>query len=266
MHRRYSTASLLLAILFGLGSLSWAQEQTADRFHWTGKLAADKVLEIKNVNGEIDASGVAGDQIEVTALKSGIDRDEVKVELVNTADGVTICAVYPGNTCEGGESWHSHTRDIHAKVDFTVRLPRNLRFTAVNVNGRVQTEGLGRFVKATTVNGSVDVATSSWAQATSVNGSVHVSMGRADWQGTLKITSVNGSVELNMPTDLNADVHFSSVNGQLRSDFPVTISGNSGFRWGPKSMRGRIGSGGRDLEVSTVNGSVDIRKGGGGAI
>jgi hypothetical protein len=253
---RHYRPLLALAIMLGLGLLSQAQD-TADSFHWTGKLAANQLLQIKNVSGAIDAEGVQGDTVEVSAVKSGPDRDQVRVEVVQTGDGVTICAVYPGSTCDGGGKSHGN---IKAKVDFTVRLPRNLRFSASNVNGRVRAEDLGRPVKVNTVNGGIEVSSSSWVSATSVNGAVRVSMGSADWDGKLKINTVNGSIVLDMPVDLSAEVSFSSVNGSLTSDFPLNVQGGA-FTHGPKRLRGTIGNGGRELDVSTVNGSLQIHKG-----
>lgn len=262
MKRTCSVLAIILAFFFALAPAIWAQTQSGDEWRWTGRLNPDQLLQIKNVNGSIDASGVNGETIEVVAYKSGEDKDQVRVELVNGPEGVTICAVYPGhnNRCEAGGSYHQDTRDVHAKVEFTVKVPRTLRFDATTVNGKVRGDELGRFVKASTVNGSVDVSTDAWAQATSVNGGVKVRMGRADWDGTLKISTVNGSIDLEVPASLNTDVRFSSVNGSLESDLPVTISSQSG-RWGPKKLEGRIGSGGRELNVNTVNGSLHIRNG-----
>ena len=247
---------LILAIVLGLCSLSRAQD-SADSFHWTGKLAANQLVQIKNISGAIDAEGVPGDTVDVSAVKSGPDRDQVRVEVVQTGEGVTICAVYPGSTCDGGGRSHGN---IKAKVDFTVRVPRNLRFSASNVNGRIRAEDMGRALKVTTVNGGIEASSSSWVSATSVNGAVRVSMGSADWDGKLKITTVNGSIVLDMPADLNAEVSFSSVNGSLSSDFPLTMQGGA-INHGPKRLRGTIGNGGRELEVSTVNGSLEIHKG-----
>ena len=91
-----------------------------------------------------------------------------------------------------------------------------------------------------------------------VNGSVKGRMGNAGWNGILKIASVNGSVELEMPDGLSANVDFKSVNGGINSDFPISISGFVGH-----SAHGQIGSGGRELEIRTVNGSVTLKKAGG---
>jgi len=252
----------VFATAFLLSGYLVAQDQGRE-FHWSGKLAAEQVVEIKNINGKIAASPASGDQVEVTAEKSGPDADRVKVEVVPSADGVTICAIYPSGffgsssrSCEPGEHWHAN--NVHGdrtKVDFTVHLPENLRFSAQNINGSVKAEGLGRFVRASSVNGSVHVSTKSWAQLSSVNGSIEGRMGRADWSGTLKISTVNGSIELELPSSLSADVKFRSVNGRLNSDFPLTVSGTFGGR----KMDGRVGNGGRELVVETVNGSVSLR-------
>src|SRR5262249_32283686 len=105
-----------LIVFFGVpcvSILSWAAPQSADsgrEFHWKGRLAAEQVVEIKNVNGEIEASSASGDEVEVTAIKSGEGSEDIKIEVVPHGDGVTICAVYPAawigreNRCEPGES------------------------------------------------------------------------------------------------------------------------------------------------------------------
>jgi DUF4097 and DUF4098 domain-containing protein YvlB len=258
--KRFPRRICVPAILLLLGSLAWGQTQSGDEWRWSGKLNPDQLLQIKNVNGSIQANGVTGDTIEVVAMKSGEDKDQVRVEMVNGPEGITICAVYPGedNRCTAGGEYHQQVHDVHAKVDFTVKIPRDLRFDAQTVNGPVRAEDLGKVAKVSSVNGGVTVSTDAWAQASSVNGSVSVRMGRAEWDGTLKIASVNGSIDLEMPSNLNTSVKFRSVNGSLQTDLPLTISHSSG-RWGPKNVEGQIGSGGRELDVSTVNGSLHIR-------
>ena len=258
--RTHRSLWLVPAMALLLSGYLVAQDQGRE-FHWSGTLAAEKIVEIKNINGTIAADAASGDQIEVTAVKSGPDADKVKIEVVPSAEGITFCAIYPGvlfgtsGSCEPGGHWHSsNIRGNNTKVDFTVHLPENLRFTAQNVNGSVKAEELGRFVHASSVNGSVRVSTKSFAELSSVNGSIQGRMGRADWSGTLKIATVNGSVDLTMPSTLSADVKFHSVNGRLNSDFPLTVSGT----FGERRMDGKIGNGGRELVIDTVNGSVSL--------
>jgi hypothetical protein len=259
MHLPSARPRLLLAVTaVCLLAASALAQDNGRTFHWQGKLAPDQLVTIKNINGVIEANGTAGDQVDVTAEKSGAQADQVQIKVQQTSSGVTLCAIYPGNDSDSCDShWHSNNvRGDKAKVDFHVSVPRNLRFDAENVNGSVTAQDMGRPVHASSVNGGVHVSTASWAEASSVNGSVECSMGSTDWSGRLKIDTVNGSVKLALPADANTEVKFSSVNGHLNSEFPITISGV----FGSHSAHGTIGNGGRELTVETVNGSVELTK------
>ena len=59
-----------------------------------------------------------------------------------------------------------------------------------------------------------------------------------------------------MPSQLSTEVQASTVNGEIESDYPVLVTG----KFGPRRMRGTIGSGGRSLNLSTVNGGIKLRK------
>lgn len=254
---------LTLIALLGLAlfnSAAWGDDQGRE-FHWTGKLSADQLVQVKGVSGNIDAEGATGDQVEVTAEKSGPKADQVKIQVTTLGDGIVICAIYPGSSESCSPSWHaSHVKGDDAKVHFTIHMPKNLRFSGQTVNGDVTAKDMGRVVRGETVNGSVQISTSAWADAETVNGSIKAKIGNADWSGTLSFQSVNGSVELELPDDLSADVKFHSLNGQISSDFPITISGSFVGR----SAKGRIGNGGRELSIETVNGDVQLKKAGGG--
>jgi hypothetical protein len=46
------------------------------------------------------------------------------------------------------------------------------------------------------------------------------------------------------------------VNGSITSDFPVVVSG----RLDPRQANLKLGSGGRRLDMQTVNGSIQLRR------
>ena len=238
----------------------------AQDFDWKGRIAGGKWLEVKGVNGAVRAQGVPGNEAEVTARKVSGDRgepDDVEIRVVEHEDGVTICAVYPTprearreNTCEPGDDWHSSTRDNDTKVHFTVRVPAGVKFRGATVNGEMEAEGLDADAVVSTVNGSVRVSTTGFAEAHTVNGSIDAVMGRADWADEADFRTVNGSIDLTFPGELNAELRAETVNGDIESDWPVTVRG----RFGPKRVSGTIGRGGRSLHLSTVNGDITLRK------
>ena len=237
----------------------------AQDFNWKGRIASGKRLEVKGVNGDVRAAAASGGEAVVTAAKHAhrSDPDEVEIRVVEHEDGVTICAVYPTprrarreNNCEPGDRWHSSTEDNDVTVDFEVQVPAGVQFTGATVNGEMSVEGLKADVKASTVNGSVRVTTTGLAEASTVNGSVYVEMGRANWTDELEFSTVNGRITLLLPDKLDTEVRASTVNGEIESDYPLTISG----RFGPRRLRGTIGNGGRTLNLSTVNGEIRLKK------
>jgi DUF4097 and DUF4098 domain-containing protein YvlB len=246
-------------------ALLLAAPASAQDFHWTGRLAAGKRLEIKGVNGSIRTVAATGGEIDVSARKTArrSDPDEVKIEVVPSDEGVTICAVYPTprrarreNTCEPGDGWHSSTDNNDVNVDFTIKLPAGIVFSGETVNGEIDAEGVGADAMVSTVNGSINVEASGHVEASTVNGSIRASMGRADWSSEAEFSTVNGGITLTLPGNLNAEVSAQTVNGDLETDFPLTVTG----KFGPRHMRGTIGSGGRYLKLSTVNGSIHLIK------
>ncbi len=258
-----------IPILMTLGAVAAAAPASlmAQDFEWSGRLAAGQAVEVKGINGDIEALQASGNQVEVTAVKKEGHRgyaDEVTFEVLEHDGGVTICAMYPNepgkreNECREGGHGRMSVHDNDTEVRFTVRVPAGVDFVGRTVNGSIDTGPLDGNVRAYTVNGGIEIAASGFAQANTVNGSIRASVGRADWSGDLDFQTVNGSITLELPADLNARVEASTVNGDMHTDFPLTIQG----RWGPRSLKGTIGEGGRTLHLSTVNGGISLRRSG----
>ncbi len=254
--------NVMLAAMVALALPASPQKRAGD-FRWQKTLGHDQTLEIKGVNGEVSASPAGGGAVEVVASKHGRRSDpaDVEIEVVEHAGGVTICAVYPSagnrpNECRPGEGGRMDTRNNDVSVDFEVRIPAGVRFVGRTVNGSVEAEGLAADADGYTVNGGVRIGTSGVARAETVNGGIRAAMGRADWSGPLSFKTVNGSIRLELPASTSADVKAETVNGDITTDFPLTVKGRFGRR-----MSGTIGAGGRSLDLETVNGSIELRQG-----
>jgi len=238
---------------------------TAQDFNWHGRIAAGRRLEVKGVSGDVRAVLASGAEAVVNARKHArrSDPDDVEIKVVQSDEGVTICAVYPTpprareeNSCEPGDRWHSSTDNNDVVVDFEVQVPAGVEFNGQTVNGEMSAEGLKGDVKASTVNGSVRVSTTGLAEASTVNGSVYAEMGRANWNDELEFSTVNGGITLILPGKLDTELRASTVNGEIDSDYPLMITG----KFGPRRLRGTIGAGGRTLNLSTVNGEIRLKK------
>ncbi|MGB8659208.1 MAG: DUF4097 family beta strand repeat-containing protein, partial [Candidatus Acidiferrum sp.] len=257
----------MISLVAGTPAQARGEKRTVfapDDFHWQGNLKAGQTLEVVNTNGEIGANRASGDAARVEGKRGdGDDEHELFIEVVEYTDGVTVCAVYakdkaPGRchrggvTSESGNWWHGN----RAKINFDVQVPHGVRFHALTTNGAVHCVNLESVVEAATTNGNVEVSTSEWASARTTNGGVRVSMGNAKWSGELELMTTNGSVDVTLPSSAEFKVDASTTNGGIRSDFPVTVQGT----FGPKTLSGTVGGGGRELKVATTNGGIELKK------
>jgi len=124
------------------------------------------------------------------------------------------------------------------------------------VNGSIKADDLGGRTEAHTVNGSVRLRGRGSVSADTVNGSIVAAMGRADWDGEASLETVNGSITLELPDDANVEVRGSTVNGGITTELPLQVH----RKYGPKRLEGTLGSGGRELSLTTLNGSIKIRR------
>jgi Putative adhesin len=261
-----------------------AQQQLgrdSDVWHWDGRVDAGRWMHVFNVNGSVDFAPSADNMVHLVAEKrsNGRELDDIHYEVVQAGGNVTICAIWNNNSrCEDGgmEQFHNNgNNENHSSVRITVQVPRSVRVGAHSVNGAVSVRDVGVEVRAntvnggvkvrnatgpvraTTVNGGVDVNTAAGpVTAETVNGNVDARMASLQGNDDMTFKTVNGSVAIYVPARFDANFRFDTVHGGIDSDFPMTLSG----RWGPRHASGTIGSGGRDLRASSVNGSIELRK------
>lgn len=251
----------LLLVPFLLGAAgSLPAQQRDDSFKWEGQLAAGRQLEIDGVNGGITVRPASGQQARVRATKHAKKSPlaSVEIRVIESSRGVKVCAVYPnsrGGEC-GARERGERNEENDVVVDFEVELPAGVSLEAGTVNGNIDAQGLRSDAEVSTVNGRIDLSTTGVAEASSVNGDVTLKFGRGTWTGTLEAETVNGAVVVELPAGGDLEFEASTVNGEITSDFPITVQG----KVSPRELRGTIGKGGRKLEMETVNGDVRLKK------
>jgi len=95
------------------------------------------------------------------------------------------------------------------------------------------------------------------ADLSTVNGTIDANYTSLNNVRRIKLGSVNGTLNLLLPQSPNADVSASAVNGSISTDFPLTVKGH----FVGKSVSGTLGSGGVEIELNNVNGSIHIGPG-----
>lgn len=236
-------------------------------FQWSGSVPAGQWVRVKNFNGRISVRAGSGDRVEITGVKSSRrgEAPDVRIEATPTpGGGILVCAFWTETATCDEDSYESSRSDRRGtrrhddiSVEFTVTLPVGVNVGASSINGGIDVQGATGEVRASTVNGEVRaVSNGGPVNASTVNGSVFARMRTLPGDGELRFTTVNGSIEVELPARLDADVEMRTVNGGFRTDFPMTLSG----RISPRHLRATIGQGGRELHLKTVNGSIELRK------
>jgi DUF4097 and DUF4098 domain-containing protein YvlB len=233
-------------------------------FYWSGAATRGKTVEIRNINGDIHAEPARDGKLEVTAIRTSKkdDPESVRIEFTQVGDHLMFCALYPtkdgypANTCDAKGRSHSHSDNNDVTVQFRVKVPAGVTLEAHTVNGGIEALRLSGPIDAQTVNGEVKLSTTSYAEASTVNGSLEVAMDGRGWPDGLAFRTVNGDIRLDVTDAVNADLRAETMNGDIASDFPLTVLG----RMKRNKVRATIGHGGTELALATLNGSIELRR------
>jgi Putative adhesin len=284
MRRKLSTLALAIAAAIPLLSACssarmYAQSSsTRDRsdrdnsekpFTWSGAVREGRWVYVRNLNGQVRVEQGTGNKVEITAEKHWRrgNPEDVRIVVRQTGSGdgdVIVCALWNDRSSCDEDGYHSrgdngwfHNNDRNdVSVEFVVRLPAGVKVDASSVNGGVDIDGATSTVVARTVNGSISArSTGGSVSARTTNGDVMVHAASLDGDHT-EYQTVNGTITVELPSLVNADVDMRTVNGHLSSDFPLTVEGS----FSPRRLHATLGKGGPTLRLSTVNGSIRLRK------
>jgi len=239
-----------------LAGRAWASEPLTQEFHQTYALSADGRVSLENINGAVHITGWDRNEVQVDAVKRAHEQlklDEAKIVVESNSTSISIRTEYPS---------HDHTfnwggNDNPASVEYTVHVPKHARLDKVDlVNGSLDIQEVAGDVHASSVNGKVlakDLA--GRTEISTVNGRTEAEFRQLP-KSHIEASSVNGSVLVTIPSDANADVHASTVSGGISSDFGFNVRRES---FVGHNLDGRLGSGGTNIDLSNVNGSIQLR-------
>lgn len=244
------TAVALGLMVTAMGA--FAKEQLTEEINRTFKLAADGRLSLDNVNGNVKIETWDQAEVSVKAVKRGEtkeDLDAVSIEFDSQADRLSVKTKPPeGRKKKKGNS---------VQVEFSLTVPRGVNLKEVSlVNGNLEIDGVTGKIEASTVNGSLKARSlKNKAKLSSVNGRVDAGFAELPDDGEVKLNTVNGGLKLGLPAKPNAHISASTVNGGISNEYDLPVKKN--FPIG-RELHAHMGEGGADIELSSVNGGIEI--------
>jgi hypothetical protein len=161
-------------------------------------------------------------------------------------------------------------------MSLKLQVPVNTSVVLKTVNGgHIDVTGLSGDLDVENVNGPVTLKNVSGSvSAHTVNGSLTVSLDKVTPDKPMSFSSLNGRVDVTLPTDTKARLRLKTTNGAVYSDFdvktepdnskPVIEEGRGqGFRYRirtDRSVYGSINGGGPEYSFQTMNGTILIHK------
>lgn len=226
-----------------------------EEFHQTYALSADGRVELDNINGPVHISGWDQNQIKVDAVKYADTKerlDEAKIEVDASASSISIRTHYPNR--DQNWNWGSHNNP--ASVEYTLTVPRNARLDEIKlINGSLDITGVSGEVNASCINGRLEAHNlAGRARLSTINGRLDAKFDQLAGK-SVDLKSVNGSVDLTIPSDSNAEVEASTVSGNINNDFGLHVNNH---RFVGHDLSGELGHGGTRIKLSNVNGRIEV--------
>lgn len=243
----------------------------ADDWTKTYTITGKPDLRIETSDANIHVTTWDQNTIEARVTTSGykIGQGGIQIEDHQNGDSVEITVRYPHHSVS--IEWGQH------RVDVTIQMPREGKVNLRTGDGKIELAGLKGEMELQTGDGSENLD--------SVDGKLHASTGdgyirasgrfddldlktgdgrvevRATAGSTLAtgwtLETGDGSVTLEVPENLNADVDLHTNDGNIDLDMPVTTQGGLHEH----EIRGKLNAGGNLLTIHTGDGSIHLRKG-----
>jgi hypothetical protein len=230
-------------------------DATTTPTRWAGRLPAGRAIDIRAISGGIHATAVTGDVGEIEAKVRGGDGHTV-VRFTEDEQGVAARVEPREHGCHRGDGDEDGDAEERLTVDFEVRVPAGVHLVARSVHGGIDVDGVTGPIVVRTVDGGISLRSATAARARTVNGPINATFRATDLESDSELDTVNGPVQVNLPVGANADVRASTLNGHVHVAFPLEGSSET------RRVHGTIGHGGRELLLRTVNGSIDVARGG----
>lgn len=229
-----------------------------ERFVQSYPLSANGRVSVSNINGSITVEAWDKNEVKLEAVKTADSKEtlaEVEIRIDAKPDYFCVEADY-GNWKNRGPKgdWRQGKR---MEVEFRLTVPRGAILNEIEtVNGSVTVSNFTNQTKVSAVNGQVTATNlRGAANLSTVNGTVTADFDRLEPGTRISLETVNGQVDLAVPSDSNATFRADSVNGNITNDFGLRVRKG---KYVGRDLYSKVGTGDVQVKLSSVNGGLTI--------
>jgi len=246
MGRRQSIGAVLAAVAAANVLSASVISRPAGEFRQLYTLHPDARVTVENLYGNVSITAWDRNAVLVEAIKHASDPrhlDDARIVVEPSADSLSIRTQYAGSDAENPTS-----------VEYRITVPRRIHLESVALtNGRLSLDGLAGPVKASAVNGDIHaLKLAGQADLSTVNGRVEASFNRTSPANTISLSSINGAINLTLPSVSGISLEARNRSGGIASDIGHACRTDSGHHLVVKGT-------GPHIRLHNINGGISIR-------
>jgi DUF4097 and DUF4098 domain-containing protein YvlB len=281
-------AGIRVALAAGVLTLGLAGAAAAEELTKTYPVSGRPRVHVETDDGAVRVSTGDIKQVEIRVEYSGykLDRD-LSVNTSQSGDSIDITAKTHGSW---GFSWGTHHTSLRVEIhmpkdaDLTVRsedgsievdsITGNVDLTAGDGHitaqslkgyshfhtgdGHIEARGLDGQVDASSGDGHINIeGRFDSLRIKTGDGSVAARAGSGSkMNASWTINTGDGSVDLEIPGDLQANIEASTHDGHISMGLPITVEGT----FSSSRIQGKLNGGGQTLTIHTGDGSIHLSK------
>jgi hypothetical protein len=278
----------VIGLMAGMLALGCASLSSADEVTKTFTVSGRAHVKVETDDGAVRVSTGDIKQVEIRVVYTGYKLDkDLHVSTDQSGDSVGVIA-----RTSGGNFWSWGVR--HSSLRVEVHMPKDADLNVRAGDGSVEADSINGSVDITTGDGSITVQGARGTlrfhtgdghiEARGLDGNVdassgdgHINLeGRFDGlnirtgDGSVTARAVagskvatswsihtgDGSVDLELPGDLQANLDASTHDGHISSGLQMTVEGS----FSSSSIHGKLNGGGPSLTIQTGDGSIHLSK------
>jgi DUF4097 and DUF4098 domain-containing protein YvlB len=234
--------------------------EETERFEQTYPFNSNGKISISNINGSVTIEAWDKNEIKLEWVKTADSKErlaDVQVKIDARQDVFNIETDYGSWKNNNNGNWNRNSGKLN--VNYRLMVPKAAILNEIEtVNGSVDVSNMTNVTKVSAVNGQVRAKNlRGSAELSTVNGTTEADFESLQSGSKISLSTVNGSVNLIIPSDVNATLKADTVNGRIENDFGLPIRKG---KYVGRDMYGKIGTGDVRINLNSVNGGLSVKR------
>ena len=231
-------------------------------------------LKVHLVSGSIKATGYDGKDILINVIPRDGNNEEGSDAVENGMKRISTHGSYEVTAKEADNNVTVNTGNPNRAIDLDLKIPQDVKLLIGTVNeGEIVVENVRGELEVNNVNDKIALTNISGSVvANTVNGDVTVTFKIVDPKAPMAFSTLNGDVNVTLPSDTKANLKIKSDNGDVFSDFDIDIdktpakidkTTEPGMYRIKKDdwVLGKINGGGPEMMMKNMQGNIYVKKG-----